>query len=456
MPLLIRNGTLVLPDGPKRADLRVEGGTIARIAPRLPAGDAEVLDAAGKLVFPGFIDTHTHFAGIEHLADDFASGTRAAVVGGTTTVLDFATQERGGTLTQALERWHAYADGRCSCHYGFHMAVTDWNPAVRAEFSAMTAAGVTSYKIYLAYDALRVSDAAAYEIVRAAAAEGAVVGAHCENGDLVSEGVAAQKARGCLSPAAHPASRPDAAEGEAVTRWLTIGELAGAPVNIVHLSTGRGLEAVRAARARGQALYVETCPHYLLLDESRYGLPGFEGAKYVCSPPLRGRDDCGTLWTAVEQGEVDTLGTDHCAFNFRGGKDLGRADFSKIPNGLPGVETRPVLFYTHGVAAGRVSEVGMAHLLAENPARLFGMYPRKGVLKEGSDADIVIWDTEYTGRITAAGQFQRVDYTPYEGMATVGRADTVVLGGEVAVRGGALTAERRGRYVARGPAGFWR
>lgn len=459
MSILIQHGVLILPTGPAEADLRTEGGRIVQIGPRLSPGPSQVIDAAGKLVFPGFIDTHTHFEMNKGLpnetADNWATGTRAALAGGTTTVLDFAEPRRGESLSSALDVWHERAGGRASCNYGFHMTIKEWSPAVRAQLREMGAAGVTSYKIYMAYDALRLSDGPALEAVRAVGEEGGIVGCHCENGDLVDAGVSAQKAAGNLGPAAHPLSRPPAVEAEAVTRWLTIGELAGTPVNIVHLSTLRGLEAVRAARGRGQALYVETCPQYLLLDESRYRLPGFEGAKYVLSPPLRAPENCGALWAAVSGGEIDTIGTDHCSFRLSV-KALGRDDFSRIPNGIPGVEHRPALLYTYGVAAGRLSPAGMARLLAENPARLFGMWPQKGCLAVGSDADIVIFDPNYTGSITAAGQYQNVDYTPYEGFPLRGRADTVLLGGEVAVRGGRVLLERRGRFVRRGPSSFWR
>ena len=433
-----------------QADLRVAGGRIAELGPGLAPGASRVIDAQERLVFPGFIDTHTHFEmnkGFPNeTADDWYTGTRAALAGGTTTVLDFAEPERGATLASALETWHGRADGAACCNYGFHMTVKDWSPSIRSELREMTAAGVTSYKVYLAYDNLRLSDAAAYEVVKAVGAEGGVVGCHCENGDLVTEGIRAQQAAGNLSPAAHPLSRPPAVEAEAVGRWLTIAELAGCPVNIVHLSTLRGLEAVRAARTRGQRLYVETCPQYLLLDERSYRLPGFESAKFVLSPPLRAQENCAALWDALEAGEIDTIGTDHCSFRFHGAKELGREDFSKIPNGIPGVEHRPSLMYTYGVAAGRITAVDMARLLAENPARLFGMYPQKGVLAVGSDADLVIFDPNDTGRITAETQYQNVDYTPYEGMALRGRVDTVLLGGEVAVEGGRVLLERRGRY----------
>ena len=460
MSILIQNGILVLPTGPIQADLRVAGGRIAELGPGLAPGASRVIDAQERLVFPGFIDTHTHFEmnkGFPNeTADDWYTGTRAALAGGTTTVLDFAEPERGATLASALETWHGRADGAACCNYGFHMTVKDWSPSIRSELREMTAAGVTSYKVYLAYDNLRLSDAAAYEVVKAVGAEGGVVGCHCENGDLVTEGIRAQQAAGNLSPAAHPLSRPPAVEAEAVGRWLTIAELAGCPVNIVHLSTLRGLEAVRAARTRGQRLYVETCPQYLLLAARSYRLPGFESAKFVLSPPLRAQENCAALWDALEAGEIDTIGTDHCSFRFHGAKELGREDCSKIPNGIPGVEHRPSLMYTYGVAAGRITAVDMARLLAENPARLFGMYPQKGVLAVGSDADLVIFDPNDTGRITAETQYQNVDYTPYEGMALRGRVDTVLLGGEVAVEGGRALLERRGRYVSRGPSGFWR
>ena len=460
MPILIQNGTLICPEGPVKADLRVEGDKIAEIGPGLPPGDSRVMDAAGKLVFPGFIDTHTHFemnkGSPRETADDWASGTLAALAGGTTTVLDFAEPERGASLASALEVWHSWAEGAASCHYGFHMTVKDWSLAVQQELADMDRAGVTSYKVYFAYDNLRVSDGTALEVVRAVGERGGVVGCHCENGDLVAAGIAAQKAAGNLGPSAHPLSRPAAVEAEAVNRWLAIGELAGCPVNIVHLSTRRGLELVRMARERGQAAYVETCPQYLLLDDGKYRLPGFESAKFVLSPPLRGAENQAALWAGLESGEIDTIGTDHCSFHFRGVKELGREDFSQIPNGIPGVEHRPVLLYTAGVAAGRITAHQMMKLLSEQPAKLFGMYPRKGALTVGSDADIVIFDPEYTGRITAAAQRQAVDYTPYEGFEAKGRVDAVLLSGEPAVEGGRVVSQGRGRYVRRGPSQFWR
>ena len=460
MSILIQNGTLLCPEGPVRADLRVEGETIVQIGPDLPPGDSRVIDAAGKLVFPGFIDTHTHFEmnkGTEReTADDWTTGTRAALAGGTTCVLDFAEPERGASLQSALETWHDRAEGRASCHYGFHMTVKDWDRRILAELPSMTAQGVTSYKVYLAYPNLRISDRTAYEVIRAVAEQGGVVGCHCENGDLIEAATAQLRAAGRLSPASHPLSHAAVMEDEAVTRWLALAEQAGAPVNVVHLSTRRGLEAARRARARGQKVYLETCPQYLTLTEEKYSLPGFQGAKYVCAPPLRAGDDLAALWQGVENGEIDTIGTDHCSFNFHPTKELGRDDFSAIPGGIPGVEHRPALVYTFGVAAGRITPHQMMALLSQQPARLFGMYPRKVALAVGSDGDIVIFDPQYTWRITAQAQYQNVDYTPYECMEMAGRTDTVLLSGQAVVEGGRVTAEGRGRYVRRGPCQFWR
>ena len=460
MSILIQNGTLLCPEGPVKADLRVEGETIVQIGPALPVGDSRVIDASGKLVFPGFIDTHTHFemnkGTIRETADNWTTGTRAALAGGTTCVLDFAEPERGASLQSALETWHERAEGKASCHYGFHMTIKDWDRRILAELPAMTAQGVTSYKVYLAYPNLRVSDAVAYQVIRAVAEQGGIVGCHCENGDLIEAATAALKAAGKLSPASHPLSHAAVMEDEAVTRWLALAEQAGAPVNVVHLSTRRGLEAARRARERGQKLYLETCPQYLTLTEETYSLPGFEGAKYVCAPPLRRLEDVAALWAALAAGEIDTVGTDHCSFDFHPTKELGKEDFSAIPGGIPGVEHRPALMYTFGVAAGRITPHQMMALLAEQPAKLFGMYPQKGALAVGSDADIVIFDPDYTWRIQAAAQYQNVDYTPYEGMEMAGRADTVLLSGQVAVEGGRVVREHLGRYVRRGPCQFWR
>ncbi len=458
MKRIVKNGRLVSGEGTFEADMLIMDGKIERIDRDISAPDAEIIDAAGSNVFPGFIDPHTHLdmdTAAAHTADDFASGTHAALAGGTTTVLDFATQSKGETLDQALQNWHALADGKSGCDYGFHMAITDWNEDVKRELAQMPAQGVTSYKLYMAYDALRVTDAQAYEVLCEVRKQGGIVGMHCENGDLVNELIKKQLREGNTTTAAHPLSRPASVEAEAINRYITIAELADCPVNIVHLSSEAGLEVVRRARGAGNRVYVETCPQYLLLEDSVYMQPNFEGAKYVMSPPLRKKEDQAALWGAVESGEVDTVGTDHCPFMWAD-KLLGRNDFSKIPNGAPGVELRPQLMYTYGVKAGRITEEGMCRLLAENPAKLFGMYPYKGALVEGADADIVIWDREYKGNVSAETQHSRCDFTPFEGFEIRGRAGLVLLRGQPAARDGQILLQNGGRYVKRGACRFWR
>ena len=450
---IIKNGTLVLPDGVRRGELAFENGVITKIAPVLEAGaQDQVFDAQGCLVFPGFIDGHTHLdmdSGTTVTADDFASGSCAAVCGGTTTLVDFATQDKGHTLCEALDAWHQKADGKCACNYAFHMAVTDWNERTCAELPIMKERGVTSFKAYYAYDNLRLDDAQMYQMLCALQPLHGVLGVHCENGTLVNELQQEQLARGVTGPAGHPASRPPVVEAEAIRRLCAVAKLADSPVHIVHLSSAEGLEEVRRARRAGQTVWAETCPQYLVLDDSRYALEGFEGAKYVMSPPLRSEADRQTLRQAVKNGEIDTISTDHCSYRFDTQKVLGKDDFTKIPNGAPGIEHRPALIYTSFVATDEMTAAEMCRLLAENPAKLFGMWPRKGCLAEGSDADITVWDPAARWTIRAATQHQNVDYTPYEGFEAIGRPRAVYVGGELAAKDGEPTGVCAGRYVKR-------
>ena len=409
-------------------------------------------EAAGCLVFPGFIDAHTHLdmdSGTTVTADDFASGSRAAACGGTTTLVDFATQERGGTLRDALDAWHRKAEGKCACNYAFHMAVTDWNEQTRAELPQMFGRGVTSFKAYYAYDNLRLDDAQMYDLLSALRPFGGVLGVHCENGTLVNRLQREQLEKGVTGPAGHPASRPPVVEAEAIRRLCAVAKLADSPVHIVHLSSAEGLEEVRRARAAGQKVWAETCPQYLLLDESRYHLEGFEGAKYVMSPPLRSPADREALRAAVLDGEIDTISTDHCSYRFSDQKTLGRDDFTKIPNGAPGIEHRPALIYTSFVASGLMTAAQMSRLLSENPAKLFGMWPRKGQLAQGADADMTVWDPQARWVIRAETQHQNVDYTPYEGFEAAGRARAVFVGGQLAAKDGEPSGASAGRYVKR-------
>ena len=445
--LCICNGTVVTPRGLSRRDLWIDGGKI--VAPPAPPAAFDRIDAAGKLIFPGFIDSHTHFempVSGTWTADSFASGTAAAIAGGTTVILDFATQDRGHSLREALEIWHSRADGHCSCDYGFHMAVSDWNAAARAELEQMPDAGVTSFKAYMAYDNLKLPDVQISELLSAAREIG-YVGVHCELGDTVKENQARLLAQGKTGPAWHPVSRPNAVESEAIRRFLALARTAQAPAWVVHLSTREGLAAIRAARQAGQDVLVETCPQYLTLTDEVYRAPDFAGAKYVCSPPIRSAADRDCLCAAVRSGETDILSTDHCSFRFRGQKELGRGDFTKIPNGLPGVEHRPAVVWSTLLSE---DPAGMCAMLSENPAKAFGLWPRKGNLEPGADADVVIWDSGWRGTLTAAGQLMACDYSPWEGLPLTGRAERVFLRGTLCAENGRVLAPKRGIYLHRG------
>ncbi len=449
---LIRGGIVVHSKEDFRADVAIDGGKIVRVEPTIAPGPGdEVIDAGGCLLFPGFIDPHTHldmFNGVIVTADDFESGSRAAVAGGTTTFIDFATQDRGGTLSEALRAWHEKADGRSYADYGFHMAVTDWNDAVKAELPEIFRAGVTSFKVYMAYDALRLQDDQVFDMLREMKALGGVAWCHCENGQVINRLIAEARAAKRLGPAEHPRCRPDLLEAEAIARLAYLAELAGAPAGVVHLSSEAGLIETRKARARGVKLLVETCPQYLTLDEDRYLEPGFGGAKYVCSPPLRKGSDADALIEAVQAGDIDTIATDHCSYTLAQ-KALGAEDFSKIPNGLPSIEHRPALVYSRLVATGKISPGDMCRLMAETPARLYGLYPRKGVIRPGADADIVVWDRGAKWVLRASEQSMKSDYSPWEGFEITGRPREVLLGGETVAREGRAVGAPRGRYLKR-------
>lgn len=453
--IIIANGALVTPEGLRRGDIALDGGRIVEVAARIEPGPSDTVeDATGCWVLPGLIDAHTHlqcWTGMDWTADSFETGTRAAACGGTTTIVDYATADRGVTMDEALAEWHRRADGACTANYGFHMAIAEWGDDSPGQMRRMREAGVSSFKTYLAYDHLRLTDAETLRCLEAVRELDAVLCVHCENGDVVDELQRAVLARGITGPEGHPLSRPAEAEADAVSRLLYLASIAGARVNVVHLSTELGLEAVRAARARGQrGVFVETCPQYLTLDDTRYleeGDDGFAGAKYVMSPPLRKPSDVRALRAAVLVGEVDSIATDHCSFNLHGQKDRGRGDFTRIPNGGPGIEHRPAVMAT--AFEGRLGPVELARLMSEGPARVFGMWPRKGRLAPGADADVCVWDPRARWTISAATQQQAVDYTPYEGTEAHGRAHLVYVGGVLAARDGAPTGARPGTYVSR-------
>ena len=453
MKTLLKGGTVVSAAGSRVADVLVDGEKIAAVGEGLAADGANVVDVRGKLLFPGFIDAHTHFdldVCNTTTADNFDTGTRSAIHGGTTMVIDFACPNKGETLDYGLKLWHKKADGRSSCDYSFHMTIDDWNEGIKNEIPAMFAAGIPSFKMYMTYPAMMIGDQDLFSALLELKKYGGIAGVHCENAGVIDALIAQHKKDGRLAPASHPECRPNPLEAEAVAHLLRIAEVADVPVVIVHLSTREALHEVFAARERGQKVYVETCPHYLILDDSRYRQDDFDAsAGYICAPPLRTKADQDALWKALANGTVQTISTDHCSFT-REQKRAGRDDFTKIPGGLPGVESRGLLLYTYGVAAGRITKEQMCALLAENPARLYGAYPRKGVLAVGSDADIVVLDPNAEGVFSAAQEHSAAGYTPYEGMARRGAIERVYLRGQLVVKDGELVAKNAGQYIARG------
>lgn len=454
MRTLFKGGSVVSGRGVRRADLLVEGEKVVSLGRGLKAEADRTVDVTGCVLFPGFIDAHTHFdlevAGTV-TADGFASGSRAALRGGTTTVIDFACPDKGEPLAGGLARWREKAGGKTFCDYGFHMTIDDWGEDIRRELPEMFAQGISSFKMYMTYPAMMLGDRDLYWALKELKALGGICGVHCENAGVIDGMAAEAAARGELSPASHPRTRPPYLEAEAVGRLLRIAQAAQAPVVIVHLTNGEALDEVRRARKRGQTVYVETCPQYLLLDEELYAQEDFlEAARYVCAPPLRARKEQDELWKALRRGEIQTVSTDHCAFTLEQ-KALGREDFRKIPGGLPGVETRGELMWSFGVARRRIGAARMCSLLSEDPARLYGLFPRKGILQPGSDADIVVYDPSGGHIIRAEDCVSAAGYTPYEGFAADGGIRQVWLRGRLAVEeGNVLETDPRGRYMARG------
>ena len=453
MKYLLKNGTIISGEGSRKADVLIDGEKIAKIEENLLAEDAEVIDVTGKLLFPGFIDGHTHFdlevAGTV-TADDFESGTKAAIAGGTTLVVDFASQDKGGhTLKEGLEKWHKKADGKCSCDYSFHMSIVEWNETTEKEIQDMIEEGITSFKLYMTYPAMIVNDGDLYKILKSLREHGCFAGVHCENAGVIDALISEAKAEGRTDPKNHPLVRPDTMEAEAVHRLLAIAKEADAPVMVVHLTNKKAYEEVIRARKEGQTVYAETCPQYLLLEDSVYSKPDFGGAVYVCAPPIRKKEDQDCLWNALAAGEIQTVATDQCSFTLAQ-KALGKNDFTKIPGGLPGVQTRGTLLYTYGVRQGKITKEQMCCLLSENPAKLYGVYPRKGVIAEGSDADIVVFDPEKEGVLSAENLLYNTDNNPFEGFKIHGDVEKVFLRGTLAAQNGKVVQEKLGTYIRRG------
>ncbi len=456
MRTLITNGHIVTASDDFIGDILIDGEIISAIGvPASFAGShADVLlDAQGKYIFPGAIDVHTHMElplPTTVASDDFESGTIAAACGGTTTILDFANQRRGQSLGEVLRAWHTKAAGKAVIDYGFHITITDLAAAPEAAMDEMIAAGVTTFKLLMAYPGtFMVDDESVFRVLRRSARLGGLVMVHAENGIVIDLIVREAVAVGHTAPVFHALTRPAILEAEATQRAITLATLAQAPLYVVHVSCAQSLHAVAAARSQGLPVWGETCPQYLYLNDACYAAPGFAGAKYVCTPPMRRSVDNEALWRGLQRRELQVVSTDHAPFNFAGQKDLGVHDFSKIPNGLPGVEHRVMLMY-EGVRTGKLDLQHFVDLIATTPARLFGLFPRKGTIAAGSDADLVIFDPERSLTISASNQHQRVDYTPFEGISVQGVPETVLLRGRVIVRNGQYSGGRSGgQYLAR-------
>jgi dihydropyrimidinase len=453
--ILIKNGTVVTAERSFSSDILIEGEKIRDVAPFLPVNAADrVINATGLLLLPGGIDVHTHldmpFGGTTS-SDDFETGTRAAAYGGTTTLVDFAIQPKGTRMRDALDIWWKKAEGRAMIDYGLHMIVTDLGEAGLEDMDSLVGEGVASFKLFMAYPGvLMVDDATIFKALSRTAKNGALVCMHAENGGVIDVIVQRALAEGKRAPIYHALTRPVIAEAEAVHRAIAMSEMAGVPVYIVHLSSEDALNEVRAARDRGVPAFAETCPQYLLLNIDEMQRPDFESAKYVFTPPLREKRHPPKLWEGLKHDHLQVVSTDHCPFCFADQKTLGKDDFTKIPNGGPGVENRLQLLYHHGVNQGRLSVNRFVELVSTTPAKLFGMYPRKGVLAPGSDADIVVWDPEASHVISAATHHMRVDYSMFEGFEVKGNAKLVMSRGEVIVENGTFQGHPgRGQFLKR-------
>jgi dihydropyrimidinase len=457
MPLLIKNGEIVTADARCRADIWCEGETITSIGSGLtsPPG-AEVIEAGGKLVFPGFIDPHVHiylpFMGT-FAKDTYETASRAALVGGTTTLIEMVCPSRNDDPLTAYELWKSQAAGRSACDYAFHMGVTRFDDKTPEMLERIVADGTASFKVFLAYKgAFGIDDGELYQTLALAKRLGVIVTAHCENAELVAQLQRRLLNEGKTGPEWHEPSRPPAVEAAGVQHLATFAEMTGAHVYVVHTSCGPALAAAQRARERGVRLWVETVIPYLVLDRSHAERPEFEGAKYVMSPPLREKQHQAALWNAMISGQIDTVATDHAPFDFHKQKEMGRGDFTKIPNGIPSVENRVQLLYTHGVATGRIDLQRFVEVASTKSAQLFGLFPRKGTLQTGADADLVVFDPQHRGVISAKTQQMNVDYSAFEGWPITGSADIVTVRGRVQVRDGKFVGtEDHGRMLRREP-----
>jgi dihydropyrimidinase len=456
---LIRGGLVITAAEETQADVLIADGRVVALAAHgsdvAEGWQAEtVLDATGRYVIPGGVDAHTHMEmpfGGTYASDTFETGTRAAAWGGTTTIVDFVVQKVGHALREGLDTWHEKADGNCAVDYGFHMILADVNDGTLKEMDRLVEEGVTSFKLFMAYPGVFYSDDG--QILRAmqgAAANGGLIMMHAENGPAIDVLVAQALARGETDPRYHGEVRKVLLEAEATHRAIQLSRVAGAPLYIVHVSAEEAVAEVAAARDKGLPVFAETCPQYLFLSTDNLAEPDFEGAKYVCSTPLRPKEHQAALWRGLRTDDLQVVSTDHCPFCFTGQKDLGRGDFSKIPNGMPGVENRMDLLH-QAVVDGHISRRRWIDIACATPARMFGLYPKKGTIAPGADADVVIYDPAAEQTLSAETHHMNVDYSPYEGRRITGRVETVLSRGESVVSGGVFTGRAgHGRYTPRG------
>jgi dihydropyrimidinase len=460
MRTLVKNGTVVTAVDTVAADVLIDGETIvALVAPGSHGweeGADNVIDATGRYVVPGGVDVHTHMElpfGGTYASDTFETGTRAAAWGGTTTIVDFANQFKGESVLEGLDEWMAKADGNCAIDYGFHMIVSDVNEQSLKEMDVVVGQGVTSFKLFMAYPGILYStDGEILRAMQQASESGATVMMHAENGIAIDALVAQALARGETDPVHHGITRPSVLEGEATHRAIVLAGLAGCPLYIVHMSAREALDEVAQARDAGRNVFAETCPQYLYLSLEHLG-GGFEGAKYVCSPPLRPSEDDhqNLLWRGLATDDLQVVATDHCPFCFVEQKELGRDDFSKIPNGLPGVEHRMDLLYQGAVVEGRLGLNRWVEVCATAPAKMFGLYPRKGAIAVGSDADVVVYDPNARQTLSVGSHHMNVDYSCYEGMEITGKVDLVMSRGRVVIENGEYTGSAgHGQFLKRG------
>src|SRR5262245_23653127 len=464
MSLMIKNGEIVTADSRYRADICCEGETITRIGSdlrvfgsdkRVPPGTEEI-DATGKLIFPGFIDPHVHiympFMGT-FAKDTHETASRAALIGGTTTFIEMICPSRSDDPLETYELVKSKAAGHSACDYAFHMSVTRFDDKMTDVLQRVVADGTASFKIFLAYKgAFGVDDRELYQTLALANRLGVIVAAHCENAELIAQLQQRLLTEGKTGPQWHEPSRPTRVEAEGVHHLATFAEATGAHTYVVHTSCREALAAGRRARERGVHMWIETVIPYLVLDKTHAERPEFEGAKYVMSPPLRDKSEQHVLWTALADREIDTVATDHCPFDFHKQKEMGRGNFVNIPNGIPGIENRVELLYTYGVRTGRIDVHRFVDAASTKAAKLFGLFPKKGTIQPGADADLVIFDPNFKGTLSAKTQQMNVDYSAFEGFPITGRAETVTVRGRIQVQNGKFIGDQaRGQFLRREP-----